>query len=124
MTVGCLADQGNMYFDTHYRMDAQISSFPLSYFDQDRVKDAKCVRNVIRVEWFLSWKYGHYAVVRVNGQEKRDLAGSSANKRGVQVTKMSNDLYSSVPYDKLVPKVGVISPYRQQVDLLKEAVDK
>ncbi|CAI5497828.1 unnamed protein product, partial [Closterium sp. Naga37s-1] len=112
-----------------YRMHPDISRFPSHGFYHGRIEDGPNVCQPSHCPPHLHLLFGPYRFFHVRGREERDSAAVDAGSRSV-----SNSVEAAVVIALLTRlstgkegggavKVGLISPYARQVELLQRAVE-
>ncbi|XP_008222458.2 PREDICTED: helicase SEN1-like [Prunus mume] len=111
--------------NVQYRMHPSISLFPKREFYNNRILDGPNVKQGSYEKCFLSGKmYGCYSFIDVaNGQEEFDRGHSRKNMVEVAVVcEIVASLYREFIRTKKKVSVGVISPYKAQVNAIQERV--
>lgn len=111
-----------------YRMHPSISSFPNRQFYENKIVDAPNVKEMSYVKNFLDkGMYGTYSFINVSGGKEDFKKGHSprnleeADVVDRIIAKLFKDFYCIT---KQKVSVGVISPYKGQVGLLQEKLEK
>ncbi|XP_034197097.1 helicase SEN1-like [Prunus dulcis] len=111
--------------NVQYRMHPSISLFPKREFYNNQILDGPNVKQGSYEKCFLSGKmYGCYSFIDVaNGQEEFDRGHSRKNMVEVAVVcEIVASLYREFIRTKKKVSVGVISPYKAQVNAIQERV--
>ncbi|VVA36596.1 PREDICTED: helicase, partial [Prunus dulcis] len=111
--------------NVQYRMHPSISLFPKREFYNNQILDGPNVKQGSYEKSFLSGKmYGCYSFIDVaNGQEEFDRGHSRKNMVEVAVVcEIVASLYREFIRTKKKVSVGVISPYKAQVNAIQERV--
>ncbi|CAL2229703.1 unnamed protein product [Prunus armeniaca] len=111
--------------NVQYRMHPSISLFPKGEFYKNRISDGPNVKQRSYERSFLSGKmYGSYSFIDiVNGKEEFDRWHSPKNMVEVAVVcEIVASLYREFTRTKKKVSVGVISPYKAQVNAIQERV--
>lgn len=108
--------------DVQYRMHPEISKFPSKEFYQSKLKDGPNMAEVNTRPWHEIVDYGPYRFFNLKGHQIRNERTQSLfNKVECNVIlEMVEDLYKRYPRMDWTAKIGVISPYKEQVRLLKK----
>lgn len=113
--------------DVQYRMHPEISKFPSKEFYSSKLKDGPNMSAVNRRPWHEIQDYGPYRFFNIKGQQvKNERTQSLFNKIECNIIlEIVEDLYRRYPTVDWTAKIGIISPYKEQVRLLKKTfVDK
>ncbi|GAM89667.1 hypothetical protein ANO11243_077060 [Dothideomycetidae sp. 11243] len=107
--------------DTQYRMHPDISAFPSSTFYDGLLLDGDDMAGLRQREWHQSWMLAPYRFFDVEGQQESARGHSLINKAEINVAmrlyeRLLNDFRD---YD-FNNKIGIITPYKSQLRLLKE----
>ncbi|KAI8350314.1 SEN1 N terminal-domain-containing protein [Choanephora cucurbitarum] len=104
-----------------YRMHPDISRFPSKMFYQSRLLDGPNMATVSSAEWHKLPEFPPYRFFNVlDGQEKVGRGKSIFNVAEADAAVALVDmLCSRLPTIKFASKIGVITPYKQQVGQLK-----
>ncbi|XP_034196884.1 uncharacterized ATP-dependent helicase C29A10.10c-like [Prunus dulcis] len=111
--------------NVQYRMHPSISLFPKGEFYKNRISDGPNVKQRSYERSFLSGKmYGSYSFIDiVNGKEEFDRWHSPKNMAEVAVVcEIVSSLYREFTRTKKKVSIGVISPYKAQVNAIQERV--
>ncbi|XP_008222459.2 PREDICTED: helicase SEN1-like [Prunus mume] len=111
--------------NVQYRMHPSIGLFPKGEFYKNRISDGPNVKQRSYERSFLSGKmYGSYSFIDiVNGKEEFDRWHSPKNMVEVAVVcEIVASLYREFTRTKKKVSVGVISPYKAQVNAIQERV--
>lgn len=113
--------------DVQYRMHPQISSFPSKEFYQSKLKDGPDMDKINTRSWHSIKEYGPYRFFNIRGQQKQNEKTKSLfNTTECKIIlEIVENLYSRFPDIDWSNRIGVISPYKEQVRLLKKTfIDK
>ncbi|TQE12863.1 hypothetical protein C1H46_001509 [Malus baccata] len=116
-----------LLLNVQYRMHPWISLFPNREFYNHRLQDGSNVNKKSYDKCFLSGKmYGCYSFINIaNGKEEFDRGSSQKNMAEVAVVyEIVASLYREFTCTKKKVSVGVISPYKAQVDAIQARVRK
>lgn len=107
---------------TQYRMHPQIREFPSKEFYGEALEDGTDVEVQTKRPWHAHRCFGPFAFFDIDGQETQPVgSGSWVNNEEVDfVLVLYRHLVARFPQLKEGPHVAVISPYKQQVKLLRE----
>ncbi|CAO3634803.1 unnamed protein product [Cunninghamella echinulata] len=112
----------NVYLlSIQYRMHPEISSFPSKLFYQSRLKDGPDMAEKTTAVWHSNTYLPPYAFFNIkHGQERQGNGASLYNVAEAEAAVALVDmLASNFPGLKLGYKIGIITPYKQQVSQLK-----
>ncbi|WBW71087.1 ATP-dependent 5' to 3' DNA/RNA helicase Sen1 [Schizosaccharomyces osmophilus] len=105
-----------------YRMHPHISYFPSMKFYDCRLKDGEGMAEKTKQVWHLNGQFSQYRLFDIRGQEKISTTSSSYNVEEVgYVVQMYEKLVGSFPDVNFTGRIGVITPYRQQLHELRKA---
>ncbi|GAN07711.1 hypothetical protein MAM1_0172d07213 [Mucor ambiguus] len=109
-----------------YRMHPHISSFPSKMFYQSQLKDGPDMDKVSSAVWHALPQFPPYRFFNImDGQEKLGRGKSIFNVAEADAAVALVDmLCSKLPTVKFARKIGVITPYKQQVGQLKSRFQK
>lgn len=113
--------------DVQYRMHPEISKFPSAEFYKSKLKDGPDMDKINKRPWHTIKDYGPYRFFNIRGQQsKNDRTKSLSNAIECRIIlEIVGDLYRRFPDVDWSNKIGVISPYKEQVRLLKKIfIDK
>ncbi|TID30357.1 hypothetical protein CANINC_001059 [Pichia inconspicua] len=113
--------------DVQYRMHPEISMFPSKEFYNSRLKDGPNMPALTKRPWHEIQEYGPYRFFNIKGQQaKNERTQSLFNRVECNIIlEIVEDLYRRYPAVDWTAKIGIISPYKEQVRLLKKTfVDK
>ncbi|KAM1516063.1 hypothetical protein ACFXTH_015081 [Malus domestica] len=116
-----------LLLNVQYRMHPWISLFPNREFYNHRLLDGSNVNKKSYDKCFLSGKmYGCYSFINIaNGKEEFDRGSSQKNMAEVAVVyEIVASLHREFTCTKKKVSVGVISPYKAQVDAIQARVRK
>ncbi|BFG36481.1 hypothetical protein CerSpe_227550 [Prunus speciosa] len=108
-----------------YRMHPSISLFPKREFYNNQILDGPNIKQGSHEKCFLSGKmYGPYSFIDIaNGKEDYDRGHSLKNMVEVAVVcEIVASLYREFTQTKKRVSIGVISPYKAQVNAIQERV--
>ena len=108
--------------DVQYRMHPDISRFPSKEFYKSRLKDGPDMATKTAREWHVQPIYSPYRFFNLRGEQVRNERTQSLfNKVECRVIlEIVEDLYFKFPNVNWLNKIGVISPYKEQVRLLRK----
>ncbi|OAD04923.1 hypothetical protein MUCCIDRAFT_139729, partial [Mucor lusitanicus CBS 277.49] len=109
-----------------YRMHPHISSFPSKMFYQSQLKDGPNMDKVSSAVWHALPQFPPYRFFNImDGQEKLGRGKSIFNVAEADAAVALVDmLCTKLPTVKFASKIGVITPYKQQVGQLKSRFQK
>ncbi|EPB85292.1 hypothetical protein HMPREF1544_07906 [Mucor circinelloides 1006PhL] len=109
-----------------YRMHPHISSFPSKMFYQSQLKDGPNMDKVSSAIWHALPQFPPYRFFNImDGQEKLGRGKSIFNVAEADAAVALVDmLCAKLPTVKFASKIGVITPYKQQVGQLKSRFQK
>lgn len=113
--------------DVQYRMHPEISAFPSREFYTSKLKDGPNMKLLTERPWHEIEEYGPYRFFNLRGRQNiNDKTKSLYNTTECKVIlEIIESLYRKFPNIDWSNKIGVISPYKEQVRLLKKTfVDK
>ncbi|TGZ79287.1 hypothetical protein EX30DRAFT_115713 [Ascodesmis nigricans] len=103
-----------------YRMHPMISSFPSAEFYNSNLMDGEGMADLRTTPWHKSTVFGPYRFFDVAGKESRG-GTSLINREEVQTAiQLFQRLTSDFPEVKFQGRVGIVTPYRQQLFELKK----
>ena len=108
--------------DTQYRMHPEISIFPSQAFYDGRLLDGPGMATARIRPWHSDWLLGPYQFFDVQGMQQSGSRGHSltnAAEADVAIRLFRRLLSRAGGYD-ITGKVGVISPYKGQIALLRD----
>ena len=107
--------------DVQYRMHPQISKFPSKEFYNSRLKDGPDMAVLNKRPWHDIEAYSPYRFFNIKGQQIRnDKTQSLSNKIECRIIlEIVEDLYRRFSNVDWSNRIGIISPYKEQVRLLK-----
>ncbi|KAG8629669.1 hypothetical protein KVT40_003534 [Elsinoe batatas] len=108
--------------DTQYRMHPDISSFPSASFYDSRLLDGGGMEALRARPWHTSSLLAPYRFFDVSGQHEKAVKGPSlVNRNEIQVAlSLYNRLTQDFPDYDFDKKIGIITPYKSQLRMLKE----
>ena len=106
--------------DTQYRMHPHISAFPSQSFYDGRLRDG-----VTEASRFMPWHHsplmGPYRFFNVQGYSTRDSRNSLVNVKEAEVVmQLYHRLVTDCAGYQFFGKIGVITPYKGQLKLLRQ----
>ncbi|ORX57635.1 hypothetical protein DM01DRAFT_134426 [Hesseltinella vesiculosa] len=110
----------NVYLlSIQYRMNPEISAFPSCQFYRSKLLDGPRMSDLTKAAWHKS--FSPYMFVNVVDGEERMGSGSSIyNTAEAEAAVALVDLLAKLyPQEKLASRIGVITPYKQQLSQLK-----
>ncbi|ORY92029.1 hypothetical protein BCR43DRAFT_479100 [Syncephalastrum racemosum] len=103
-----------------YRMHPTISELPSNLFYQGRLSDGPDMAKVSRAVWHADPTFGPYRFFNVEGQEKQSHSMSMYNSaEALAALHLVDRLVRSNGKVKFASRIGVITPYKQQLSHLK-----
>lgn len=104
-----------------YRMHPDISQLPSKVFYDGKLVDGPDMAEKTKAPWHVRPIFGTYRFFNVNGQESSGRGHSLKNEAEINAIislyRSLRDQYGSS--DRLMGKIGIISMYKDQVNLLK-----
>jgi senataxin len=113
--------------DVQYRMHPEISKFPSKEFYKSRLRDGPNMKEINKRSWHSIKDYGPYRFFNIRGQQKQNEKTKSLYNtiECKIILEIVEDLYKRFPNCDWSNKIGIISPYKEQVRLLKKTfIDK
>ncbi|KAF4549892.1 Helicase SEN1-like protein [Elsinoe fawcettii] len=112
--------------DTQYRMHPDISSFPSASFYDGRLLDGDNMDTLRAQPWHKSSLLAPYRFFDVSGQHEKAMKGPSlVNKNEIQVAlSLYQRLMTDFPDYDFDNKIGIITPYKSQLRLLKDTFSR
>ncbi|KAI9247526.1 hypothetical protein BY458DRAFT_527126 [Sporodiniella umbellata] len=109
-----------------YRMHPEISAFPSRLFYQSRLQDGENMASHASAVWHALPSFPPYCFYDIqDGQEKVGRGKSVFNVAEADAAvALVDSLVSQLPTVKFASKIGVITPYKQQVGQLKARFQK
>ncbi|EPY52157.1 ATP-dependent 5' to 3' DNA/RNA helicase Sen1 [Schizosaccharomyces cryophilus OY26] len=105
-----------------YRMHPHISYFPSMKFYESRLKDGEGMAEKTKQVWHSNSQFSQYRLFDVRGQERISTTSSSYNMEEVgYVVQMYEKLVGCFSDVNFTGRIGVITPYRQQLHELRKA---
>ncbi|KAI8096315.1 uncharacterized protein BX664DRAFT_56457 [Halteromyces radiatus] len=117
----------NVYLlSIQYRMHPNISAFPSALFYQSRLLDGPKMAENTAAVWHTNPSFPPYLFLNVKeGQEMQGYGSSFYNLLEADAAvALVDKLANSFPTLKLAYKIGVITPYKQQVSQLKSRFER
>lgn len=107
--------------DVQYRMHPEISAFPSKTFYDSRLRDGGDMANLRARPWHRSQIFAPYRFFDVQGMSQSAPKGRSlVNEAEIEVAlAMYDRLTSDVPKYDFRRKIGIITPYKGQLQRLK-----
>ena len=108
--------------DTQYRMHPEISLFPSQTFYDGKLLDGGDMASLRKQPWHQSLLLGPYRFFDVKGQQQKAPSGRSLmNIAEINVAlQLYNRLTSDYPSYNFKGKIGIITPYKSQLQELKQ----
>jgi len=108
--------------DTQYRMHPEISLFPSQTFYDGKLLDGGDMASLRKQPWHQSLLLGPYRFFDVKGQQQKAPSGRSLmNIAEINVAlQLYNRLTSDYPNYNFKGKIGIITPYKSQLQELKQ----
>ncbi|CAI5722852.1 unnamed protein product [Peronospora destructor] len=108
---------------TQYRCHPMISDFPRNYFYDGKLQDGDNVKGVAYVKPYHSLGSAFMPLVFWNLLSSREKSTKSVSRMNVGEAELAVNLYltlkNSCPPDSIAGKVGMITPYSQQMEELR-----
>lgn len=112
--------------DVQFRMHPEISRFPSAEFYRDKLKDGAHNHVQTRREWHFAELFGPYRFFDVSGQQEQSTRTKSLFNRAEAT--VAFELYKLLEgffgREFLNGKIGIISPYKEQVNVLKKTFQR
>ena len=109
---------------TQYRMHSQIRHFPSAQFYDNQVVDGEGVDTVTARAWHAKRIFGPFFFFDLEHGEETQPGGSTGSRVNVREAEFVVQLYRQLsawhPELKNTRRVGIISPYKFQVKLIRE----
>ncbi|KAJ7547089.1 hypothetical protein O6H91_08G068600 [Diphasiastrum complanatum] len=106
---------------TQYRMHPEIRHFPSKEFYAEELEDGDQVKEETTRPWHEYRCFGPFAFFDISGEESQPGSGSWVNIDEVDfIVVLYRHMVGSYSELKGSPHIAIISPYRQQVKLLRE----
>ena len=114
------------FFSIQYRMHPDISHFPSKMFYKSRLKDGPNMDKASSAVWHSLPQFPPYRFFNIkDGQEKLGRGKSIFNVAEADAAVALVDmLCTRLPTVKFASKIGIITPYKQQVGQLKSRFQK
>ena len=108
--------------DVQYRMHPMISKFPSSEFYNSKLKDGDGMLELNTRPWHKDPPLTPYRFFDILGKhEKNELTRSLFNTdEAIVALQLTDKLMQLLPQDKFSGKIGIISPYKEQIRKIKE----
>lgn len=108
--------------DIQYRMHPEISAWPSKTFYDSRLRDGGDMAQLRARPWHRSQVFSPYRFFDVNGMSESAPKGRSlVNHAEIEVAMaMYHRLISDVPKYDFVGKIGIITPYKGQLNALRQ----
>ncbi|CAA9960180.1 Superfamily I DNA and RNA helicase and helicase protein [Pyrenophora teres f. maculata] len=108
--------------DTQYRMHPEISLFPSQTFYDGKLLDGGDMASLRKQPWHQSSLLGPYRFFDVKGQQQKAPSGKSLmNIAEINVAlQLYNRLTSDYPDYNFKGKIGIITPYKSQLQEIKQ----
>lgn len=107
--------------NTQYRMHPDISKFPSREFYKSKLLDGENMSKINERPWHKIPYYGPYKFFQIDGaQGKNSRTMSLYNNTEAQLSlEIVKDLFKKFPDVNWKGKIGIISPYKEQIRVLK-----
>eukprot|EP00252_Welwitschia_mirabilis_P021527 TRINITY_DN5542_c0_g1_i1.p1 TRINITY_DN5542_c0_g1~~TRINITY_DN5542_c0_g1_i1.p1 ORF type:complete len:621 (+),score=147.92 TRINITY_DN5542_c0_g1_i1:2-1864(+) len=107
---------------TQYRMHPQIREFPSREFYSEALEDGEDVLHQTKRPWHEYRCFGPFCFFDIDGEETQPSgSGSWINAEEVDwILLLYRQMVSKYPELSVGPRVAIISPYKQQVKLIRE----
>lgn len=108
--------------DVQYRMHPEISRFPSAEFYESRLRDGPDLTIKTNRPWHQQYPLGPFMFFNIVGKQQVNEASRSLfNRAEAQVTlELVEKLMSILPENEFKDLVGIISPYKEQIKVLKD----
>lgn len=108
--------------DVQYRMHPDISKFPSAEFYASRLHDGEGMLQKNTRPWHSERFFGPYRFFDVVGKhQQHELTRSLFNRSEAQIVlEMVEHLMQALPSNEFTGRIGVISPYKEQIRTLKD----
>lgn len=112
--------------DVQYRMHPEISKFPSLSFYDSKLKDGANMLTKNERPWHKEYPLTPYRFFDIVGKhQKNELSRSLFNYQEAKVTlELVAKLMQILPDNKFKGRIGIISPYKEQIRVLKEVFRK
>ncbi|KAK6459252.1 DEAD-box type RNA helicase [Scheffersomyces xylosifermentans] len=121
------ANPNSVYLlDVQYRMHPSISEFPSTQFYNSRLKDGQGMLEKNDRPWHKQFPLSPYRFFDITSKHQRnELSRSLFNVGEANVTlELVEKLMSIIPEDQFSGRIGIISPYKEQIRTLKNVFTK
>lgn len=107
--------------NVQFRMHPDIAKFPSKEFYKDKLETGSTNLERTKKDWHDSFLFSPYRFFNVKGSHERsERTKSLFNKKEAMVAfQLYRALEDKLGHAEIAGKVGIISPYKQQVNLLK-----
>lgn len=107
--------------NTQYRMHPEISKFPSREFYKSKLLDGDKMSEINERPWHKLPYYGPYKFFQIDGEQgKNSRTMSLFNSTEAQLSlEIVKDLFKKFPNVNWKGKIGIISPYKEQIRILK-----
>ena len=112
--------------DVQYRMHPQISAFPSAQFYQSRLKDGEGMAAKNERPWHSQYPLSPYRFFDIVSRHQRnELSRSLFNTGEARVAlELVEKLMTLLPEDQFSGRIGIISPYKEQIKTLRDVFIK
>lgn len=112
--------------NTQYRMHPEISQFPSREFYKSKLLDGDGMAQINERPWHQMENYGPYKFFQIDGsQAKNSRTMSLYNTTEAQLSlEIVKDLFRRFPKVNWKGKIGIISPYKEQIRVLQNVFFK
>lgn len=107
--------------NTQYRMHPEISKFPSKEFYKSKLLDGPEMDEINKRPWHKVAYYTPYNFFQIDSQHSKNSKTMSLynNTEALLCLEIIKDLFSKFPDVNWQGKIGIISPYKEQVRVLK-----
>lgn len=108
--------------DVQYRMHPEISKFPSAQFYRSKLSDGPMMAEKNERPWHKDFPLSQYRFFDIGGRhQQNDRTKSFFNSLEARVAlELVEKLMEILPQDKFRGRIGIISPYKEQIRTLKD----